>query len=346
MFVTHRLEEASEMCDRMTVLRDGRLAGHLLRDGGPIAVPRIIDAWSAAPPPSSTPAPTGTRAAGPSAFRSGSAHRARGPTRPMPSCSTAWTSTSAGRDPGGGGSSLGSGRTELARAIFGRRPIAAGTIALDGQPDPPGSPADAATSDRPLCQRTASSRRSSPCCPSAELRLGLARPLLGAAWLSRRGPGACGPRAVPQGHVDPHGLSRAEHRRLSGGQPAEGDLPAGSRAIPRCSSWTSPRAAWTSRQGRGASDPRATRRPRYRGDDDLLRASRGAVGLGPHRHHAPRADHGEMPAVEATRRSSWRSWRSNNPRGTAHDTTTGVRTAASAPSASLSSSGRSSSSSR
>ena len=29
MFVTHRLEEASAICDRMTVLRDGRLAGHL-----------------------------------------------------------------------------------------------------------------------------------------------------------------------------------------------------------------------------------------------------------------------------------------------------------------------------
>ncbi|TIX96864.1 MAG: D-xylose ABC transporter ATP-binding protein, partial [Mesorhizobium sp.] len=36
MFVTHRLEEASAICDRMTVLRDGRLAGHLDRDGGPI----------------------------------------------------------------------------------------------------------------------------------------------------------------------------------------------------------------------------------------------------------------------------------------------------------------------
>jgi energy-coupling factor transporter ATP-binding protein EcfA2 len=43
MFVTHRLEEASAMCDRMTVLRDGRLAGHLVREGGPIPVPRIIE---------------------------------------------------------------------------------------------------------------------------------------------------------------------------------------------------------------------------------------------------------------------------------------------------------------
>src|SRR5690606_22608988 len=44
MFVTHRLEEASHICDRMTVLRDGRLAGHLEReDGKPIEIPRIIE---------------------------------------------------------------------------------------------------------------------------------------------------------------------------------------------------------------------------------------------------------------------------------------------------------------
>ncbi|TGQ97709.1 ATP-binding cassette domain-containing protein, partial [Mesorhizobium sp. M4B.F.Ca.ET.200.01.1.1] len=43
MFVTHRLEEASAICDRMTVLRDGRLAGHLDRQGGPIKLPAIIE---------------------------------------------------------------------------------------------------------------------------------------------------------------------------------------------------------------------------------------------------------------------------------------------------------------
>jgi inositol transport system ATP-binding protein len=38
---------------------------------------------------------------------------------------------------------VGSGRTELARAIFGADPIAAGTITLDGKPVRPSSPADA-----------------------------------------------------------------------------------------------------------------------------------------------------------------------------------------------------------
>ena len=32
MFVTHRLEEAAAICDRVTILRDGRLAGHMTRD--------------------------------------------------------------------------------------------------------------------------------------------------------------------------------------------------------------------------------------------------------------------------------------------------------------------------
>jgi inositol transport system ATP-binding protein len=38
---------------------------------------------------------------------------------------------------------VGSGRTELARAIFGADPVAAGTVELDGRPVAPASPADA-----------------------------------------------------------------------------------------------------------------------------------------------------------------------------------------------------------
>jgi inositol transport system ATP-binding protein len=43
MFVTHRLEEAAAICDRVTVLRDGRLAGHLVRADGPIAIGQMIE---------------------------------------------------------------------------------------------------------------------------------------------------------------------------------------------------------------------------------------------------------------------------------------------------------------
>ena len=143
MFVTHRLEEASLMCDRMTVLRDGRLAGHLVREGAPIPVPRIIEKMVGRAASELYARPT----------RRDHAGKVRLSVRGLRTVRAADAAHAivldgvdldlrAGEILGIAGL-VGSGRTELARAIFGADPIAAGTILLDGQPITPASPADA-----------------------------------------------------------------------------------------------------------------------------------------------------------------------------------------------------------
>jgi inositol transport system ATP-binding protein len=144
MFVTHRLEEASLMCDRMTVLRDGRLAGHLLRDGGTIPVPRIIERMVGRAASELYARPGG---------RDSTAGEVRLQVRGLRTRRAADAPHAivldgvdldlrAGEILGIAGL-VGSGRTELARAIFGADPLAEGTIVLDGKLIRPGSPADA-----------------------------------------------------------------------------------------------------------------------------------------------------------------------------------------------------------
>jgi inositol transport system ATP-binding protein len=143
MFVTHRLEEASAICDRMTVLRDGELSGNLVREGGPIPTPRIIERMVG-------------RAA--SELYGRHAHRATGgdvrlSVRGLRTARSADAPHAivldgvdldlrAGEILGVAGL-VGSGRTELARAIFGADRITGGTVTLDGAPIAPASPADA-----------------------------------------------------------------------------------------------------------------------------------------------------------------------------------------------------------
>ncbi len=144
MFVTHRLEEASEMCDRMTVLRDGRLAGHLAREGGrPIPVAQVIERMVgraasdlyARRDRGGTPGPVRLRVRGLRTERPADAAHAV-------ALDGVDLELRAGEILGLAGL-VGSGRTELARAIFGADPVAAGTVELDGRPVAPASPADA-----------------------------------------------------------------------------------------------------------------------------------------------------------------------------------------------------------
>lgn len=143
MFVTHRLEEASHICDRVTVLRDGRLAGHMDREGGPIPIPAIIErmvgraASELYARPHERHAPGEVRLA------------ARGVVTPTnPEAPNAITLAGVDLDLRSGeivgvAGLVGSGRTELARAIFGADPVETGTMTLDGAPYAPASPAEA-----------------------------------------------------------------------------------------------------------------------------------------------------------------------------------------------------------
>ena len=145
MFVTHRLEEASEMCDRMTVLRDGRLAGHLLRADGPISIPRIIERMvgRAASELYARPGGRGAGAIGEVRLSVRGLRTKRAADAPHAIVLDGLDLDLRAGEILGVAGLVGSGRTELARAIFGADQTSEGTILLDGRPIRPGSPADA-----------------------------------------------------------------------------------------------------------------------------------------------------------------------------------------------------------
>ena len=143
MFVTHRLEEASVICDRMTVLRDGRLAGHLLREGAPIELPRIIEKMVGRAASELYARPTERPAAGAVRLSVRGLRTVRNPEAPHAIVLDGIDLDLKGGEILGVAGLVGSGRTEMARAIFGADRMASGTITLDGQPISPQSPADA-----------------------------------------------------------------------------------------------------------------------------------------------------------------------------------------------------------
>ncbi len=144
MFVTHRLEEASAICDRMTVLRDGKLAGHLDRDGGrPIPLPRIVERMVGRAASELYAKPTQREAAGDVRLSVRGLRTIRDPEAPHAIVLDGVDLDLKAGEILGVAGLVGSGRTELARAIFGADRIAAGTMTLDGQPIAPASPSEA-----------------------------------------------------------------------------------------------------------------------------------------------------------------------------------------------------------
>lgn len=143
MFVTHRLEEASAICDRMTVLRDGRLAGHLNRTDKPIPIPEIIEKMVGRAASELYARPTQRNAAGAVRLSVRGLRTVRDPEAPHAIVLDGVDIDLKAGEILGVAGLVGSGRTELARAIFGADRIAGGTVTLDGQAIAPASPADA-----------------------------------------------------------------------------------------------------------------------------------------------------------------------------------------------------------
>jgi len=144
MFVTHRLEEASFICDRMTVLRDGRLAGHLDRENGePVQIPKIIERMVGRAASELYARPHEREVPDEVRLSVRGLRTVRDPEAPHAIVLEGVDLDLKAGEILGVAGLVGSGRTELARAIFGADRIAAGTLTLDGKPIAPQSPADA-----------------------------------------------------------------------------------------------------------------------------------------------------------------------------------------------------------
>ena len=129
VYISHRLEEVVEIGDRITVLRDGRNVATLPRHEADIpTLIRLMVGRDVSDAPLREPAEPGRELL-----------RVDGLTRRgvLAPCSF---SARAGEVVGIAGL-VGSGRTELMRAMFGADPSDAGTVAVDGAALPPGSPA-------------------------------------------------------------------------------------------------------------------------------------------------------------------------------------------------------------
>jgi ribose transport system ATP-binding protein len=134
LFVSHHLQELFAVCDRVTVLRNGRTVGT-----EPIAAvtPRKLVNWMAGRDVPALPARTRNGAAPAAALRvEGLRFRGQAPGKAID------FAVDVGEIVGIAGL-VGSGRTETLRAIFGADRMAAGRLLRDGQPVTVRSPADA-----------------------------------------------------------------------------------------------------------------------------------------------------------------------------------------------------------
>lgn len=133
VFITHSLEEALAVADRVTVLRDGQKAG--TRATAELDVDQIVELM--------TGREAGTVFPSRPAFDAGTTRRlvVEGLASP-PLVKDVSFSVMPGEIVGLAGL-VGSGRTETLKAIFGALPTPGGTMTLDGEPLTPKAPADA-----------------------------------------------------------------------------------------------------------------------------------------------------------------------------------------------------------
>jgi ribose transport system ATP-binding protein len=123
IFITHRLSEVERLADRVTVLRDGKLAADLPKDqvSAPVMIRHMIgrDLKALYTPPAAPPGPPVLQVTG--------LKTPRYPDRAVD------LTLRKGEILGLAGL-IGAGRTELAETIFGLTPALAGQVVLDGQP--------------------------------------------------------------------------------------------------------------------------------------------------------------------------------------------------------------------
>ena len=147
IYITHRLGEVVSCADRVLCLRDGRVAGELPREEiAHAAMTRLMigrDLQSLYSPPAGLPGDGGLQLQDlvTTAFpdRSASLHARPGEILGLAGL-------------------VGSGRTSLARAMFGIEPALSGSIHLDGKPVRIDSPRDAIARGCTWCRRIASAR--------------------------------------------------------------------------------------------------------------------------------------------------------------------------------------------
>jgi ribose transport system ATP-binding protein len=134
VYISHRLAEVKRCADRVTVLRDGRNAGELPRDK--ITHDNMVRLMVGRDMKQFYPKVHRTGVGGDPVLTLEGVRYRGGPDTPVS------LEVRAGEILGTAGL-VGAGRTELAEAVFGVRPLAAGRVLLDGKPLAVKSPADA-----------------------------------------------------------------------------------------------------------------------------------------------------------------------------------------------------------
>ncbi len=143
LFVTHFLEQVYAISDRITVLRNGELVGEYLASAlGPSALIAAMIGRELAQQSGTAPTPVARTGAAP--LLQAKALAQRGQLQPID------LEVHAGEVVGLGGL-LGSGRTELARLLFGLSSSDDGELRIDGQPVAFKTPADAVRHGLALC---------------------------------------------------------------------------------------------------------------------------------------------------------------------------------------------------
>jgi len=132
LYVSHRLHEITDLCDRAVVLRDGRLAAEL--SGASLNRAELVRAMvGRAETERRDVAPSRAAAVGAPRFTASGLRTADWPASPID------LSVEAGEIVGVAGL-VGAGRTELLETIFGLRPAAGGVMAVDGAAFAPTGP--------------------------------------------------------------------------------------------------------------------------------------------------------------------------------------------------------------